>query len=145
MTELARCRLFVCDSLLAGQPEHSSLAGAESLGEQETETGFQLVEVGTRGALIRGGTGVVHGELYLVERKTLGVLDVAREVPILFQRARIRLGDGSEADAYLMDADQVRGKRRLHPGDWRRRFGPRSPRAVPGPFVAWSRGRFSKG
>jgi gamma-glutamylcyclotransferase (GGCT)/AIG2-like uncharacterized protein YtfP len=137
-------RLFVYDSLLAGEPEHSALGGAEPLGEADTEPGYRLVELGARGALLRDGTGVVRGELYLVDRKTLAALDVRREVPILFQRARIRLSDGSPAETYLMHPDQVRGKRRLPHGRWRERFAPRAPRAAPGPFVTWSRGRFRK-
>jgi gamma-glutamylcyclotransferase (GGCT)/AIG2-like uncharacterized protein YtfP len=139
-----KCRLFVYDSLLAGEPEHSALCRAEPLGEADTEPGYRLVELGARGALVRDGTETVRGELYLVDRKTLAALDVGREVPILFQRARIRLSDGGEAETYLMHPDQVRGKRRLPHGQWRTRFAPRSPRAAPGPFVAWSRGRFSK-
>ena len=139
-----KSRLFVYDSLLAGEPEHSALSGAEPLGEADTEPGYRLVELGTRGALLRDGTGAVRGELYLVDRQTLADLDVRREVPILFHRARIRLSDGSQAETYLMHPEQVRGKRRLPHGRWRERFAPRGPRAAPGPFVTWSRGRFSK-
>jgi gamma-glutamylaminecyclotransferase len=139
-----KCRLFVYDSLLAGEPEHSALGGAEPAGEADTEPGFRLVELGARGAIVRDGTGAVRGELYWVDRMTLGKLDVTREVPILFQRSRIRLSDGSEAETYLMLLDQVRGKRRLPRGRWRERFAPRSQRVPPGPFVVWSRGRFSK-
>ncbi len=141
---LDKSRLFVYDSLLAGEPEHSALSGAEPLGEADTEPGYRIAELGTRGALFRDGAGAVRGELYLVDRKTLADLDVRREVPILFHRGRIRLSDGSQAETYLMLADQVRGKRRLPHGKWRERFAPRTARTAPGPFVTWSRSRFPK-
>jgi gamma-glutamylaminecyclotransferase len=139
-----KCRLFVYDALLAGEPEHSLLERAEALGDALTAPGFRLVELGARGALISGGNEAVRGELYVVDRESLARLDVSREVPILFRRARIPLADGSEADTYLMLPDQVPGKRRLPHGDWRARFAPRRSRPEAGPFVTWSRGRFSR-
>jgi hypothetical protein len=43
-----------------------------------------------------------------------------------------------------MSAEQVRGKRRLAHGDFRKRFAPTLARNAPGQFVSWTRKRFDK-
>jgi len=65
-------------------------------------------------------------------------------VPILFQRSSIRLADGALVEAYVMTAEQVRGKRRLAAGDWRKRFAPPVERRAGGAFVKWARTRLDK-
>ncbi len=107
-----------------------------------TEAAFHLVDLGAYGALVPGGNTAVHGELYVVDRATGISLDVRREVPILFHRCVIRLGDGSVAEAHLLSPDQVRGRRRVASGDWRKRFAsPVSHTAHP--WTAWARGKRS--
>lgn len=133
-------RLFVYGTLLKGEPGHSVLEGSESLGTAQTEPAFQLVDLGPFAALIPEGTTSVAGELYRVAMATVLRIDVLRQVPILFDRARIRLADGSEADAYVMTRDQVRGRRTVHGGDWRKRFSDQA-RPVDSPFARWSRNR----
>jgi gamma-glutamylaminecyclotransferase len=139
-----KCRLFVYDTLLDGQPDHHLLAGAEALGAAHTEPIYQLVDLGSYAALVAEGSTSVAGELYLVDLALRARLDRHREVPILFERATIRLADGAVAEAYLMSPDRVRGRRRLRRGDWRQRFAPSVPRRDPPPFVRWARDRFSK-
>jgi gamma-glutamylcyclotransferase (GGCT)/AIG2-like uncharacterized protein YtfP len=138
------CRLFVYGTLLEGQPGHGLLQGAELVGGASTEAAYELVDLGAYAALVPGGSTSVSGDVYLMDRETLARIDRERQVPLLFERARIRLADGSEAEAYVMTADKVRGRRRLRHGDWRRRFAPAVPRPAPSPFVTWARGRFSK-
>jgi gamma-glutamylaminecyclotransferase len=138
------CRLFAYGTLLPGEREHALLASAELLGQATTEPRFQLVDLGLYAALIADGKVAVHGELYAVSLETRRAIDIARQVPILFQRCAIRLADGSEAEAYMMNADPVRGKRRLAHGDWRKRFAAAVPHRAGGPLVAWARSRFDK-
>ena len=133
-------RLFVYGTLLAGESGHGVLEGSESLGAAVTEPAFQLVDLGPYAALVPEGTTSVVGELYRVEMATLLRVDVLREVPILFDRARIRMRDGSEAEAYVMTRDKARGRRTVHGGDWRKRFSDQL-RPVDSPFARWSRGR----
>ena len=142
--EARKCRIFVYGTLLEGHPGHGLLDGAELGGVALTEAAFELVDLGAYAALVPGGKTAVSGELYLVDLETRARIDRERQVPLLFERARIRLADGSEAEAYVMSADKVRGRRRLRHGDWRRRFEPAVPRPEPSPFVTWARGRFSK-
>ena len=135
-------RLFVYDSLLAGEPDHELLSGARALGPAATKAEFQLVDLGPYAAIVRAGSTSIVGELYALDAAALARIDVRREVPILFRRESIALADDTRAEAYLMAPDQVRGRRRLARGDWQSRFAPSMPRASPGPFVAWAKSRF---
>jgi gamma-glutamylcyclotransferase (GGCT)/AIG2-like uncharacterized protein YtfP len=138
------CRIFVYGTLLHGERDHALLDAAEALGPALTEPSYQLVEVGAYAALIPDGKVAVHGELYAVDLQTRRRIDVARQVPILFQRVTIRLADGAAVESYVMTADQTRGKRRFAHGDWRKRFAPPAPRRAGGEFVKWARSRFDK-
>jgi gamma-glutamylcyclotransferase (GGCT)/AIG2-like uncharacterized protein YtfP len=133
-------RLFVYDTLLEGEKEHGLLDGGERVGSCTTEGAFELVDLGPLAALIPGGSTSVHGELYRVDLAILVKVDVIRQVPILFDRARIRLADGLEAETYVMTRDQARGRRRLRQGDWRKRF-TENVRPFDSPFARWARGR----
>lgn len=130
--------------MLPGERDHALLGSSVLIGPALTEPTFQLVELNVYAALIPDGRGAVHGELYAVDLETRRRIDVVRQVPILFQRVPIRLADGNEVETYAMTADQVRGKRRLAHGDWRRRFQPTVGRLASGPMTAWMRTRFDK-
>jgi gamma-glutamylaminecyclotransferase len=134
-------RLFVYGTLLSGERDHSLLKDSQRLDVVSTEPAFELVDIGAYAAMVPGGRIAILGELYALDLKTLADIDVRRQVPILFRRVQIRLADGSQAGSYLMDPEQVRGRRRLAHGDWRKRFapGPRSP--VESPFARKARER----
>lgn len=134
-------RLFVYSSLLEGEREHELLAGAVLVGPAKTPPQFHLFELGPYGALVRGGKSAVPGEVYEVDLQLRRRLDVHRENGILFERETIELEDGSQAEAYLMPSERVRGKRRIRGGGWRDRFGPGPGGVRAGPFVTWARGR----
>jgi len=136
--------MFFYGMLLPSERDHALLKDAELLGPALTEPLYQLVELNVYAALVPDGKVAVHGELYAVDLETRRQIDVSRQVPILFQRAKIRLADGSDAETYLMNTDQVRGKRRLAHGDWRKRFAPTLERSAPGQLVSWTRTRFDK-
>jgi len=115
--------LFVCDSLMKGEPDHGRLAAARPLGEGKTLPAYDLVDLGTTGALVPGGIAAVTGELYAIEPAALAELDVSRGHPILSQRISIRLSDGRDAQAYTIRPEQSAGRRRVLSGDWRTRRG----------------------
>ncbi len=136
-----RILLFVYASFLSGEPEHSSLDGAELVRAAMSAPKYHLYELGPLGALVEGGTTAVAGELYLIDLALRCRLDRKRELGVLFDRGEVELEDGSRADAYFMPADRVRGKRRVRGGDWKRRFGPGPGGLRAGPFVSWARSR----
>ncbi len=117
-------RLFVYGTLLSGERDHSLLKGSWRLDVASTEPVFELHDIGAYAAMVPGGRTAILGELYALDLQTLAAIDVRRQVPILFQRVQIRLADGSQAGSYVMDPEQVRGRRRLGHGDWRKRFAP---------------------
>ena len=144
MSERRECRLFVYDTLREGEPQHGLLGGARLLGVASTRAEFYLVDLGPYAALVPGGTTAVTGEVYVMDLQTRRVLDVERQVPILFSRDTIQLADGAEADAYLLTSEQVRGRRRLAHGDWKQRFSRSISPNARGPWAEWSRGRWNK-
>ena len=133
-------RLFVYGSLLEGESDHGLLGAGQRLGAYQTEPAFHLIDLGAYAALVPGGSTSVVGEVYLVDLATLLKVDVARQVPILFDRVAVGLSDGSRGEAYVMNPDQVRGRRRLHHGDWRKRF-TGNVQPFDSPFARWARGR----
>ena len=141
MAETRTVRLFVYSSLLSGETEHHLMEGAKPLGQARTKAKYHLFELGPYGALVEGGITSVAGELFEVDLELRRRLDVHRENGVLFVRGKIELDDGSSAEAYLMPAERVRGKRRVRAGDWRARFGPGPGGLRAGPLVSWARKR----
>jgi gamma-glutamylaminecyclotransferase len=126
-------RLFVYGSLLRGERDHALLEGASFVGEARTAPSYTLVDLGPYAALLENGRVSVAGQLYLIDKKQRFAIDVKRECPVLFQRILVRLDDDTTAETYAMHDEQVRGKRRIGHGDWRRRFEPkRRAESVPG-------------
>jgi len=136
------CRIFVYGTCLPGEREHSLLEGAEFIGPALSAPIYQLVDLGMYAALIADGKVAVHGEIYALTLEQRRRLDVARQVPFLFQRTPVKLASGESVDAYVMAPDPVRGKRRLAHGDWKKRFAPAVPARAGGPLVAWAKRRF---
>jgi gamma-glutamylaminecyclotransferase len=140
-----RLRVFIYGTLLAGEPQHALLAGAEFLGGAVTIPAYTLVDLGPFPALVSGGGASVVGELYALDAKQRYAIDVHHQWPILFQRIEVELSDGTRAEAYAMRDEQVRGKRRLKHGSWRERFAPRPRASAGGPMAEWARNRFKRG
>jgi gamma-glutamylcyclotransferase (GGCT)/AIG2-like uncharacterized protein YtfP len=136
-------RLFVYGLLLQGEREHALLEGATLLGEALTIPQHTLVDLDFYPALLVGGQVAVAGEVYAISRHLRFKLDVHHQCPALFRRVTVALGDGTEAETYVMDDEKVRGKRRLRGGAWRGRFEPRKNSTLPGPMTEYARKRFS--
>lgn len=136
-------RLFVYGTMLPGERDAAQLTGAIALGAARTAEGYGLVEVGPLAGLVEGGSGSVIGELFTIDQALLRALDRQPAHPALFHRKAVRLEDETFAEAFLLFADQVRGKRRIRGGDWRGRFQVRRPGELheAGPLVSWARDR----
>lgn len=135
--------LFVYDAWMSGQTEAARLSGARALGPATTGPGFDLVDLGTQIALVPGGATAVRGEVYAMEPAMLASLDVEKGHPLRYRRIRIRLDDDREVEAYTLDADQVRGKRRIKSGDYRTHVTPAAPERAGSAWSKWAKGRAS--
>jgi gamma-glutamylcyclotransferase (GGCT)/AIG2-like uncharacterized protein YtfP len=113
--------LFAYGTLLRGERNHSWLERARHLGDAQTEPRFELVDLGTYPALVPEGEGSIRGEVYGLSEEDVVVIDELEAHPAFYVRTPIRLADGTMAEAYLLQPDQVRGLPRIESGDWRRR------------------------
>lgn len=110
--------LFVYGSLKLGFRHANVLAGARRAGAAMAAP-FVLVRYREYPAMVPAPSGVVHGELVFVDRSLLSVLDEFEGCPTLYQRHRIRLLGGREAEAYLIAAEVARDYPPLPEGVWR--------------------------
>jgi gamma-glutamylcyclotransferase (GGCT)/AIG2-like uncharacterized protein YtfP len=131
--------LFVYGPMLSGEPDHARLSGARPIGPAATEPIFDLVDLGPQAALVPGGTTKVLGEVYALSPVQLAAVDLHEGHPLRYKRGSIRLDDGRVVEAYQLDPDQTRGRRRIRSGDWKARLAarPREER----PWSRWAKGR----
>ena len=129
-------------TLLPGESGHALLDGARALGPGKTPAAYALFDLGPYPALVAGGATAVVGELYEMPASMLAAIDVHEEVPILFKRTRIALEDERVVETYVLEREQVVGRRRIRNGDWRARFRvDPAPGARDAAFVKWARRR----
>lgn len=141
MAPVSETWLFVYGSLLPGERDAELLKDARHVRSATTPATYHLVELNGFPAMVRGGRLAITGEIYAVSREALREIDIRKEHPILFQRETIELDSGESADAYLMKLDQVRGRRRLKYGDWKKRFAV-APSGIPkGNWASWAKRR----
>lgn len=124
--------LFAYGSFMKGEQHHEELAEATCLGPVRTRERYRLVDLGLYPTMIDSPDLQIEGELYCIPRKLIIRLDGVKELGRLFHRRTITLESGAEAEAYLMNEGQVRGRRRLRVPNWRDRF---SQAALRGPIA----------
>ena len=112
-----------------GEIHQDYLRDSFRVGPARTVPGYRLVELGQFPALIESGELQIEGEVYEVSRHCLHKIDELKENGRLFVRKSIELQGGRHAEAYLMDEDKLRGRRRLRCTSWRGRFEVGSPRS----------------
>ncbi len=112
-------RLFVYGSLLRGREHHGRLAGA-TFERRAAVARARLVVQGDYPALVLGGEGVVHGEIYRVSAELLADLDVFEDAPRLYTRGVVTLDDGSSAQAYWVSPERAEGLVEIPSGRWTR-------------------------
>jgi len=112
-------RVFVYGTLRRGEPNHPLLKRGCLLGEHRAGPGFVMVDLGTYPGVVRGGEGIVKGEVYRVDRGTLQRLDRLEEYPVVYTREQI---DTPFGRAWIYLHRHARGRRGvIASGDWRDR------------------------
>ncbi|MFS6827470.1 gamma-glutamylcyclotransferase [Cyanobium sp. ATX-6F1] len=108
--------VFVYGTLKRGQVNHHWLRGAAFLGRRRLG-GACLYDLGPYPMAVPGD-GLIHGELFAVDGPGLLRLDGLEDVPLLYQRHRRPLADGTLAWTYLGQAPQVAGRALVPFADW---------------------------
>ncbi len=111
--------MFVYGSLMTGAPNHRVMRGARCLGASATVAEFELFDLGAFPGMVKGGATSVVGEVFEVDDDTLARLDELEGHPTFYERARVRLADGTEAEAYLLPRARAAGRPIVPSGDWR--------------------------
>lgn len=115
----SKTRLFVFGTMLAGEEKHDMLTGARFIGPAKTIATFQLRGIDGYPQLSTGGEQAVLGEVYEVDRKTLGAIDRYENRLPVQRRTSIALDDGTRADAYLTPLEWVDHRDIIVSGSWR--------------------------
>lgn len=104
-------RVFVYGTLKKGQSNNYLLEGAEFLGEYRTPPKYSLYSLGQYPAMSVKDLGVaVLGEVYQVDTKTLGLLDLLEGVPDLYKRITMSCGKYGKCHVYVMDNIPARAR-----------------------------------
>jgi gamma-glutamylaminecyclotransferase len=109
--------LFVYGTLCRGESNHRQLAGGLFRAVASTTAEYELVDMGGYPALLEGGSTAVRGELYEIDPSHLGRLDAFEDVPRLYDRKTVRIGDVA-AETYVMRRDVAGAAPRIPSGDW---------------------------
>jgi gamma-glutamylcyclotransferase (GGCT)/AIG2-like uncharacterized protein YtfP len=107
VTPPGRRLLFVYGSLMRGEANAAQMESARWAGAATTAPSFTLVDLGRYPALVDGGVARVRGEVYEVGDVQLDALDRFEGIEGPWHRSRIRLDDGREAEAYLVDVEHA--------------------------------------
>lgn len=110
-------RLFLYGTLRAGGDYHHLLGGRAPLATLRTAPAYTLVDLGGYPGLLSGGRASVVGELYEVDLRTLGRLDILEEVPNLYRRVGLAV-EGHAAQGYLLRPEFAHGAPVITSGDW---------------------------
>ncbi len=119
--ELLPRYLFVYGTLMQGEVWHDHMQGAQFVREVDSLPCFELVDLGSHPAMVRGSCTPVRGELYRVNAEIIARLDQFEDHPMAFVRESIWIEEVGEVECYLARREQVTGMPRIRSGDWRRR------------------------
>ena len=112
--------LFVYGTLKRGGCRHGPLVSQTYRGEARTRPLYALFDLGDHPGLVRdeGAAQVVHGELYVVERRLLAWLDEEEGAPEQYVLAPVELeGVAGPAWSYHY-LQEVRGRPLVGAGVW---------------------------
>jgi gamma-glutamylcyclotransferase (GGCT)/AIG2-like uncharacterized protein YtfP len=122
-------QIFVYGTLREGQPNYRRFLGHEGaqlvVRDVYTWPEFGLVSIADRypGMYLPDEklpeTAAIMGDIYTVDSPTLMALDRLEGVPMHYQRKRIRLANGMEAQAYIINPQRIPdGAPVIASGDW---------------------------
>lgn len=108
--------VFVYGTLRRGASNHAKLSNASFICEVTTAPKYALHHLGHFPGMIPGNSKV-KGEVWRTTGLGLAELDRFEGCPLLYDRAKVQLENGSEVWTYLFQGS-VKGLPRIHSGDW---------------------------
>jgi gamma-glutamylcyclotransferase (GGCT)/AIG2-like uncharacterized protein YtfP len=114
-----RIRVFTYGTLMQGQGNHDVIRDGRLQGTDSVK-GFDLFDLGPYPAVKESSRACaeVHGEVYLVNARTLAMLDRLEGCPRLYTRERITLTSGETAWMYVYAQDPTLWGHELPTGRW---------------------------
>ena len=121
--------IFVYGTLLQGEGNHRLLKGvAACLGRVRTEPRYTLVSLGRFPGMLEGGEDIVEGEVYSVDKPTLGRLDGLEGHPSFYERKAVAIqGFEDRIEAYFLPRNPYEKNPRIVSGSWRDQEARRCP------------------
>lgn len=98
--------IFVYGTLKRGHSNNRFLENANYVGDFHTEPKYHLVDMGYFPAIIEGGKGKIHGEVWKINDKILKNLDYLESEGLLYDRKIINVKDNSsykKVFAYILN------------------------------------------
>lgn len=105
---------------MRGERYHHLLEDSRLAGPAKTAPRYTLVDLGDYPALLEGGEDAVAGEVFVVARRLVPVLDELEGHPEYYRRALIELEGGVRVTGYLFVERTVLAPR-VAGGSWRDR------------------------
>ena len=109
-------RVFVYGSLRRGAQHHRLLQGGRLLGSHQTPPRYAMFDCGGYPAVTAIGDTAISGEVYVINERTLTLLDRLEDYPQMYTRKPIVTRFGP-AWIYLYQLP-IANKRQIRSGDW---------------------------
>ena len=108
--------VFVYGTLRSGEVNHHLLAGATYCGKHATLPRYRMLHLGAYPGVVEGGSTVIRGEIYRIDKRQFMWLDRLEAYPTLYKRKLIDTRWG-KAWIYLYRGNR-NGRMTIPSGDW---------------------------
>ena len=114
---MKKIKLFVYGSLMSEMSNNYILKGSDLLREAK-------IDMGAFPAIVQEGYRKIKGEVYVIDPPTLKRVDFLEGHPYFYKRQMIKLENGEQVVAYLLNDDLDNHEKDIvATGDWRKKHG----------------------
>jgi len=121
---MKKIKLFVYGSLMSEMSNNYILKGSDLLREAKTKGEYTMIDMGAFPAIVQEGYRKIKGEVYIIDQHTLKRVDFLEGHPYFYKRQMIKLENGEQVVAYLLNDDLDNHEKDIvATGDWREKHG----------------------